>query len=87
MSFGRSHVGLGLFMLTLLVMMCRLHVVMSRHVVVSGRLKMMLHCFGLCIRNHGLHLRYLCLADREATLPHAGRCGVKVSASRLPPVQ
>jgi hypothetical protein len=52
-------------------------VVMSRHVVVSGRLKMMLDCFGLCRRNHGLHLRYLCLADREATLPHAGRCGVE----------
>jgi hypothetical protein len=49
---GRSRVGLGLFMFTLLVMMCRLHVVMGRHVVVSGCLKMMLDCFGLCIGNH-----------------------------------
>ena len=51
-SLGRSRVGLGLFMFTLLVMMCRFHVVMGRHLVVSSRLKMMLDCFGLCIGNH-----------------------------------
>jgi hypothetical protein len=63
-------------MFTLLVMMCRLHVVMGRHLVVSGCQKMMLDCLGLCIGNHVLHLRHLCLADHEAALPQASRCGV-----------
>ena len=43
-------------MLTLLAMMCCLHVVVGRDLVVSSRLKMMLNSFGLCIGNHSGHL-------------------------------
>ena len=56
--------------------LARLHVMMSRHLVVSSCLKMMLDCFGLRIGNHGLHLRYQCLAEREATRPHGSRLGI-----------
>ena len=43
-------------MLTLLAMMCCLHVVVGRDLVVSSRLKMMLDSIGLCIGNHSVHL-------------------------------
>jgi hypothetical protein len=45
---------------------------MSRYVMVSSCLKVLLDCFGLRL---GSHLDVLSekLADREATLPHSGR--------------
>ena len=71
-SLRRGRVGLSLFMLALLVVMSRLHVMMGRYVMVSSRLKVLLNCFGLRL---GSHLDVLSekLADREATLPHSGR--------------
>jgi len=71
-SLRRSRVGLGLFMLALLVVMGRLHVMMGRYVMVSSRLKVLLDCFGLRL---GSHVRDLSekFADRAATLPHRGQ--------------
>ena len=43
----RGRVGLGRFVLALLVVMGCLHVMMGRHLMVSGRLKVLLDCFGL----------------------------------------
>lgn len=71
-SLRRGRVGLGLFMLALLVVMGRLHVMMGCYVVVSGRLKVLLDCFGLGL---GSHVGILSEkhADREATLPQSGQ--------------
>jgi len=44
-SLRRGRVGLSLFMLALLVVMSRLHVMMSRYVMVSSCLKVLLDCF------------------------------------------
>jgi len=69
---GGGRVGLGLFMLPLLVMMSGFHVVMGRHLMVGSRRKVMLDCFGLRL---GCHLGSLSenLADRAATLRHGGQ--------------
>jgi hypothetical protein len=45
-------VGLGRFVLALLVVMGCLHVMMGRHLMVSGRLKVLLDCFGLRLGSH-----------------------------------
>ena len=44
-SLCGGRVGLGLFMLALLVVMGRLQVMMGRYVMVRGRLKVLLDCF------------------------------------------
>ena len=68
----RGRVGLGRFVLALLVVMGCLHVMMGRNLMVSGRLKVLLDCFGLRL---GSHVRDLSekFADRAATLPHRGQ--------------
>ena len=42
---GRRRVDLGLFMLPLLVVIGRFHVVMGRYLMVRSRLKVLLDCF------------------------------------------